>query len=42
VGLLILLIPVIGEIPLIVAFCQRGTPGDNRFGPKRLKLRPSG
>lgn len=31
--LLIGLIPLIGAIVLIVMFCQRGTPGANRFGP---------
>ena len=35
--LLIALIPLIGAIVLIVVFCQHGTPGDNRFGPDRLK-----
>lgn len=30
--LLISLIPVIGTIVLIVFFCQKGTPGPNRFG----------
>jgi hypothetical protein len=35
--LLIALIPLIGGIVLIVVFCQRGEPGDNRFGPDRLK-----
>lgn len=34
--LLIGLIPVIGTIVLIVFFVQRGTPGDNRFGPDPL------
>jgi len=31
--LLILLIPLIGVIVLIYWFCQKGTAGDNRFGP---------
>ena len=34
--LLIALIPVIGTIVLIVFTVQRGTPGDNRFGPDPL------
>jgi uncharacterized membrane protein YhaH (DUF805 family) len=35
--LLIALIPLIGAIVLIAVFCTRGTAGDNRFGPDRLK-----
>ena len=31
--LLLSLVPVIGAIVLIVFFVQRGTPGENRFGP---------
>jgi uncharacterized membrane protein YhaH (DUF805 family) len=31
--LLIGLIPLVGGIILLVWFCQRGTIGDNRFGP---------
>jgi uncharacterized membrane protein YhaH (DUF805 family) len=33
---LIGLVPVIGAIVLIVFFVQRGTEGDNRFGPDPL------
>jgi uncharacterized membrane protein YhaH (DUF805 family) len=32
--LLIGFIPLIGSIILLVFFCQRGTPGPNRFGPE--------
>ena len=34
--ILLYLIPVIGAIVLIVFFVQRGTDGDNRFGPDPL------
>ena len=30
----IILIPLVGGIVLIVWQCRRGTPGDNRFGPR--------
>jgi uncharacterized membrane protein YhaH (DUF805 family) len=33
---LIGLIPLVGGIILLVFTCQRGTPGDNRFGPDPL------
>ncbi len=29
-------VPIIGAILLLVWFCQRGTEGDNRFGPDPL------
>jgi uncharacterized membrane protein YhaH (DUF805 family) len=32
-GLLLLLIPPIGQLVLIVALTQRGTVGDNKYGP---------
>lgn len=35
------LIPVVGAIWLLVWFCQRGTQGDNRFGPNPLASGPS-
>lgn len=31
--LLIVLIPVIGALVLLYWFCQRGTEGDNQYGP---------
>jgi uncharacterized membrane protein YhaH (DUF805 family) len=34
--ILLYLIPVIGTIVLIIFFAQRGTHGDNRFGPDPL------
>jgi uncharacterized membrane protein YhaH (DUF805 family) len=34
--ILLYLIPVIGTIVLIVFYVQRGTDGDNRFGPDPL------
>jgi uncharacterized membrane protein YhaH (DUF805 family) len=36
--LLLALIPLIGEIILLIWFCTRGTVGPNRFGPDRLAL----
>jgi hypothetical protein len=30
-------VPLIGVILLIALFCRPGTPGDNSFGPDRLK-----
>ena len=32
----IVLIPLVGAIVLLVFFCQRGTVGENRFGPDPL------
>src|SRR5699024_7886209 len=37
---LINLIPLIGWIVLLVFFVQRGTPGENRFGPDPLASTP--
>jgi uncharacterized membrane protein YhaH (DUF805 family) len=34
--LLLLFLPLIGAIVLIIWFCFRGTPGQNRFGPDPL------
>lgn len=34
--LLIALIPLVGAIILLVFMCQKGTTGDNRFGPDPL------
>ncbi len=34
--LLLALIPLIGEIILLIWFCTKGTEGSNRFGPDRL------
>jgi uncharacterized membrane protein YhaH (DUF805 family) len=31
------LVPVIGSIMMLIWFCQRGTPGNNRFGPDPLQ-----
>ncbi|MCV6071350.1 DUF805 domain-containing protein, partial [Escherichia coli] len=31
--LLLLLIPVIGWLVILIFNCQRGTEGNNRFGP---------
>ena len=31
---LIALVPLVGAIVLIVWYCQKGTPGANRFGPE--------
>lgn len=31
---LLYLVPVIGWIALLVFWCLKGTPGDNRFGPQ--------
>lgn len=31
--LLLYFVPLVGSIILLVWFCQRGTVGDNRFGP---------
>jgi uncharacterized membrane protein YhaH (DUF805 family) len=31
---LIVLVPFVGAIVLIVWYCQKGTPGANRFGPE--------
>jgi uncharacterized membrane protein YhaH (DUF805 family) len=33
---LLFLIPLVGAIILIIWYCQRGTPGPNRFGPDPL------
>ena len=35
--LLIGIVPLIGVILLIVLYCRPGTPGDNFYGPDRLK-----
>ncbi|MBB3321858.1 MULTISPECIES: DUF805 domain-containing protein [Atlantibacter] len=35
--LLLLLIPVIGWIVIFIFNCQRGTPGENRFGPDPIR-----
>jgi uncharacterized membrane protein YhaH (DUF805 family) len=35
--LLLGFIPVVGDIVLIVFFCQRGTVGSNQFGPDPLQ-----
>jgi uncharacterized membrane protein YhaH (DUF805 family) len=34
--LLIVLVPVLGAIVLIVFFCQKGTAGENKYGPDPL------
>ena len=34
--LLLMLVPAVGALILIVGFCNRGTVGDNRFGPDPL------
>ena len=34
--ILIAFVPLIGFLLIIYWFCQRGTPGDNRFGPDPL------
>lgn len=34
----IALVPIIGAIILLVFFCQRGTAGDNRYGPDPLQV----
>lgn len=34
--LLIYCVPLIGAILMLVWFCQRGTIGDNRFGPESV------
>jgi uncharacterized membrane protein YhaH (DUF805 family) len=34
--LFIVCIPLIGAFILLIWHCQRGTPGDNRFGPDPL------
>jgi len=34
--ILISLVPIVGIIVLIVFFCQKGTAGDNKYGPDPL------
>jgi uncharacterized membrane protein YhaH (DUF805 family) len=31
------LIPVLGWLVILIFNCQRGTPGENRFGPDPLR-----
>lgn len=31
-------VPLIGGLVLLIWFCMRGTPGDNRFGPDPLPM----
>jgi len=35
--LLLVLIPVLGWLVILIFNCQRGTPGENRFGPDPLR-----
>lgn len=38
--ILLFLIPLVGAIILLIWYCQRGTRGDNRFGPDSLGGEP--